>query len=338
LRLPWRSLLQLLALSALFWAVAAALLASAMPGLGGFGRLLLIVECVGIAMVAIATLLTRRLGPQRLSRPWLLVLAWLPAVPLGYVLGHIVAFTLLGEPVAVLGSGRDRMVPILFTLISAALGFLYFSGRDRLAHERAEHAQAQALAAQTELRLLRAQLEPHMLFNTLANLRSLIDEGSPQALPMTDQLIAYLRGVLAASRTDSSTLHAEFAQLRAYLDIMRLRMGARLSYELDLPKEVQQTALPAMLLQPLVENAIRHGLEPRVGAGRLVVRARRVGDDVEIAVSDTGGGLDAAAAPERGYGLQHVRERLARAYGPRARLTLSAEPGGGARAVVCIPS
>jgi LytS/YehU family sensor histidine kinase len=119
---------------------------------------------------------------------------------------------------------------------------------------------------------------------------------------------------------------------------MRLRMGERLSYELDLPHELRQTAVPAMLLQPLVENAIRHGLEPQVGAGRLVVRARRVGAGVEIAVSDTGLGLDATAEPERGYGLQHVGERLARAYGPRGSVTLSAEPAGGARAVVCIPA
>nr|WP_316641822.1 histidine kinase [uncultured Roseateles sp.] len=320
----------LVAQALLFWAFAAALLASAMPGLGSFGRLLLISECVGLSMLGCAALLGRWLRP-RLRKPWVsLLLAWLAALPLGYTLGHGLAFALLGEPVLLVGRVQDRMVPILFTALTGVLGLLYFATRDRLARE-------QAMAAQAELRLLRAQLEPHMLFNTLANLRALMEEDGegPQALAMLDQLIIYLRSVLAASRAETCSLRTEFAQLRAYLEIMRLRMGPRLSYELDLPEVLQDLTLPTMLLQPLVENAIRHGIEPRVGPGRIEVCARRSFAGLEIVVRDTGPGLDPALPS--GYGLQHVRQRLLASYGSAAGLSLGNRPGGGLAVTIQVP-
>jgi len=320
----------LVAQAFLFWAFAAAMLASAMPGLGSFGRLLLISECVGLSMLACAALLSFWMRTHHFGGRWRLPLAWLAALPLGYALGHGLAFVLLGEPVLLFGRVQDRMVPILFIALTGALGLLYFATRDRLARE-------QAVAAQAELRLLRAQLEPHMLFNTLANLRALIEEEGqgPQALAMLDQLIAYLRSVLAASRAETSSLRTEFAQLRAYLEIMRLRMGPRLSFELGLPDALQDLTLPSMLLQPLVENAIRHGIEPRVGPGRIEVRARRTATGLEIDISDSGPGLDPALPA--GYGLQHVRQRLLAAYGSAAGLSLSNLPGGGLNVMVKVP-
>ena len=149
-----------------------------------------------------------------------------------------------------------------------------FATREQLAQEAAARSEAQRLAVESQLRLLRAQLEPHMLFNTLANLRSLVREDVDRAESMIDQLIVYLRSALAASQTESVALSREFAQLRAYLDIMALRMGPRLSFRLDLPADLEATQVPPMLLQPLVENAIKHGLEPKVGSGSIEVVAR----------------------------------------------------------------
>src|SRR5690606_34311603 len=155
----------------------------------------------------------------------------------------------------------------------------------------AARSEAQRLAVESQLRLLRAQLEPHMLFNSLANLRSLLREDVDRAESMIDQLIVYLRSALAASQTESVTLSREFAQLRAYLDIMSLRTGPRLTYRLQLPAALEATTIPPMLLQPLVENAIKHGLEPKVGSGRIEVLAQATAAGIEIRVSDSGLGL-----------------------------------------------
>lgn len=186
-----------------------------------------------------------------------------------------------------------------------------------------------------------------MLFNTLANLRSLVKDDADQAELMIDQLIVYLRSALAASRAESTTLRGEFSQLRAYLDIMSLRMGPRLTYRLELPAALEQTAIPPMLLQPLVENAIKHGLEPKVGSGSIEVVARAVDASIEISVADSGLGLtlkDEAAClnPDcnRGasYGLRNVRDRLQNTYGTRATLSLQARTPSGVSAVVRIPT
>ncbi len=180
---------------------------------------------------------------------------------------------------------------------------------------------------------------------TLANLRSLLREDAQRAELMIDQLIIYLRGALAASRTESRLLCHEFAQLRAYLDIMSLRMGARLSYRLELPAALEQTTVPPMLLQPLVENAIKHGLEPKVGPGSIEVVARATAAGIEIRVSDSGLGFAPGGEPEgpgdpsnHSYGLQHVRERLRAVYGARASLTLERRAPNGVCAVVSIPA
>ena len=166
------------------------------------------------------------------------------------------------------------LIPVLFTLLVGGVGLHYYATREQLAQEAAARSEAQRLAVESQLRLLRAQLEPHMLFNTLANLRSLVREDVDRAESMIDQLIVYLRSALAASQTESVALSREFAQLRAYLDIMALRMGPRLSFRLELPAELEATQVPPMLLQPLVENAIKHGLEPKVGPGSIEVVAR----------------------------------------------------------------
>ena len=152
---------------------------------------------------------------------------------------------------------------------------------------------------------------------------------------------------LAASQTESVALSREFDQLRAYLDIMSLRMGPRLSFRLDLPADLEATQVPPMLLQPLVENAIKHGLEPKVGAGRIEVVARAVTEiaaGIEIRINDSGLGLPADDEPNAtarpagtGYGLQHVRDRLQAVYGPAAGLSLERRQPDGVSVVVFIP-
>jgi signal transduction histidine kinase len=238
---------------------------------------------------------------------------------------------------------------VLSIAISGAISYFFISrGRDQ--RRRQEIATAQRDAAEARLKLLESQLEPHMLFNTLANLRALIAVDPARAQAMLDQLIAFLRATLGASRVPFHALDAEFARVADYLALMQARMGARLETKLDLPADLATMQVPPLVLQPLVENAIKHGLEPHVGKGRIEVRAARDGNRVRLTVRDTGTGVvpgtlsasDASAGDSTStrFGLEQVRARLAAVYGAAASLELApADDGeGGSRAVVTLPA
>jgi signal transduction histidine kinase len=331
---PPKAVLDMFVLTVLFCALAAAVVTLAAPSLAGFVRWLLIAESIGLAAVAIGTSLSR-LPRLRRHSPLIahLIIGGI-AVPSGYVIGSSFAYTLLGEPLPIFQPEPRRIVALVATALAAMLLVYVDAMRHRIHSEAAARLEAQRLATEAELRLLRAQLEPHMLFNTLANLRSLVDVDPKLAQSMIDQIIAYLRGTLAASREESVPLRQEFAQLSAYLEIMALRMGRRMTYRLELPRDLEDFAVPPMLLQPLVENAIKHGIEPKVGSSTLEVKAAREQGAVIVTVADTGRGLPAEADARGGYGVEHVRERLRAYYGPGALLTLTGNTPEGARAIV----
>ncbi len=161
------------------------------------------------------------------------------------------------------------------SLAAGGFGTYYLTSREQLAKTKLAHEEAQRHAAEAQLKLLQTQLEPHMLFNTLANLRVLIGTNPALATDMLDRMVAYLRATLSASRASNHALQLEFDRLRDYLELMTVRMGPRLGYELDLPADLANLSVPALLLQPLVENSIKHGLEPKVEGGTITVRARR---------------------------------------------------------------
>ena len=181
---------------------------------------------------------------------------------------------------------------------------------------------------------------------TLANLRVLIAVDAPRAEQMLDHLIAYLRATLAGSRSGTHSLEAEFALLGDYLALMQVRMGARLSYTLDLPAELRDAHVPTLLLQPLVENSLRHGLEPQLAGGHIRVTAALLdGGRLELTVVDNGCGLSASPHPASkstgntgsGFGLQQIRERLATRYGDQATFQLIAASAGGTSASLIFP-
>jgi len=337
--------LRLFGYTALFCVLVAAVLTVLRPSLGSFWRNLWFSECIGLWLSASGALLRQLPCVRRRPEPAATLLSLGAAIPLGYVLGYTTAYSVLGEPVRIVGLSDSRLAAIAATVLAG--GFVTYLAwlRNRLSDEAAARATAQRLAVEAELRMLRAQLEPHMLFNTLANLRSLVDDEPAQAQRMIDLLITYLRGALAGSRSDTSTLQAEFAQLAAYLEIMTLRLGHRLRYQLDLPEALQQATVPSMLLQPLVENAIKHGIEPKIGGGTVTVSAQHGAAGLELRVGDTGLGLppdhpgerhDAAAGDS--YGLAHVRDRLRALYGSRASLRLERQQPTGTLATVRIPA
>ncbi|MCV2366995.1 sensor histidine kinase [Roseateles oligotrophus] len=180
---------------------------------------------------------------------------------------------------------------------------------------------------EAQLRLLQAQIEPHFLFNTLANVQGLIDYEPALAKRMLDAFTDYLRASLLQMRAQDVSLGEEFDLVQSYLTVMQCRMGERLRWRLDIPAELRAARIPPLLLQPLIENAIHHGLEPQIGGGQLVLRARFEGQGLCIEIDDDGIGLAAAQLrPRRGNGvaLQNIRERLRAAYGPEASLQLKA--------------
>jgi hypothetical protein len=273
----------------------------------------------------------------RLMAPWVVVSA-----VVGYFAGTGIGDMITRPHVTLAASERMTHMLLLGVIIAITIAvgityLIYVQGR--MASMEFQTQKAIRLAAENQLKLLESQLEPHMLFNTLANLRALIGRDPTRAQGMLDHLIAYLRATLEASRTGAHPLASEFERIEDYLELMQIRMGARLHIHLDLPGELAGLPVPPLLLQPLVENSIKHGLEPKVKGGRIEVSASRRDGLLLLNVRDTGAGLSPLARPGSNFGLQHIRERLQTLYGDVGRLDLvpATDADGGTLATVTIP-
>lgn len=247
----------------------------------------------------------------------------------GSFMGELVCRTLgLVPPAAAIDREAQLRSGLLITVIAGLVGSYWFYSRSRSDALERKVGEVQRHAAEARLKLLEAQLEPHMLFNTLANLRVLIGVDPARAQQMLDHMIAYLRATLDASRATTHPLQTEFDRLQDYLELMAIRMGPRLAYSLQLPGDLAGVRVPALLLQPLVENSIQHGLEPKVEGGRIEVAARRDGERLVIDVRDSGAGSNGGSAGGKGFGLAQIRERLAALHGDRASLDFDSNDGG----------
>jgi len=206
-----------------------------------------------------------------------------------------------------------------------------------LARQAERHA-AERTLLEARLAALQGQIEPHFLFNTLANVQYLLRHDTGRADRMLERLNAYLRASLPELRQAESTLGQELERLRAYLDIMQIRMGTRLHYALECPPELLDATLPALTLATLVENALKHGLEPKPGGGHIRVRAQSHEQQLQLWVEDDGVGFrEGGASQGAGVGLRNLRERLAALFGARAELILEARPAGGVKASLHLP-
>jgi signal transduction histidine kinase len=263
------------------------------------------------------------------------VLLQVIAILLGYSAGTAIGDAYTGQSTwQLLWLSPQRFWGFLLWSVGISGGFLFF-----FYHREKAHA-LERQATEARLKLLETQLEPHMLFNTLANLRALIATDPPRAIGMLDRLNDYLRATLRASRTDSAssahTLTHEFARVRDYLELMAVRMGPRMAYALNLPDTLAQHPVPPLLLQPLVENAIRHGLEPQLDGGRITVSASAEGSSLILEVIDTGVGMNPGAAPGgSGFGLAQVRERVASL--PDGRVDVQSALGQGTTVRIRLP-
>jgi LytS/YehU family sensor histidine kinase len=184
---------------------------------------------------------------------------------------------------------------------------------------------------------MQAQVEPHFLFNTLASVQYLTETDPPAAGRMLGHLIEYLRAALPQLRARSSTLAREMSLAEAYLNILAMRLGPRLRFTIDVADELRDHPFPPNLIISLVENAIKHGIEPSADGGSIALRAVRSGESTVVTVLDTGSGTPAAAKGGQGVGLSNVRERLAALYGGKAGFNLEPVSPRGMRAVLTVP-
>ena len=266
------------------------------------------------------------------------------AIPAGWVLGSTLAAVagasneaelMLRDPAGM----RGAILISLFVAVIVTAFFLYFSYtrgvREDLERERRRAAEALQGETAARLALLQAQIEPHFLFNTLANIHALIKQDPEAASRILEELNSYLRASLRRSRQMTATVGEEIELVEALLALGRARLGDRLEFTISVPHELRATPLPPLLLQPLVENAIRHGIEPAIEGGTIRVDARKTGAGLELTVTDTGAGLN-ANAPE-GVGLSNVRARLVSLYGANGRLLLYANAPRGVSAKLIVP-
>ena len=291
---------------------------------------LVFAHCIGLTFALVSLFILGRYpsGRKRLAA---LVVALPICVTIGVSLAILI--TDLGDWHQPL-TGKALAIGLFFCLIGA-IALLLAERID------AEIKQRQLLASESEkreteahLKLLQAQIEPHFLFNTLANLSSLIDSDPALAKNLLERLNDWLRVALARARSERATLGDELDMLENYLQIMKIRFGDRLHWQLEAPAETRHQPFPPMLLQPLVENAVRHGIEPKLGGGKISIKIRVDRNRLNIEVSDNGMGLTESS---QGTGLSNVSARLASLFGDAGHLTLNGNAAGGATAILTLP-
>jgi len=260
---------------------------------------------------------------------WLAVVSW-KTLAIVYGLGLVLAAML------------NRPTPFLLFIIASAIIKVVAGGKRRAdvtarqATQRAETEQLERTVLEARMEALQAQIEPHFLFNTLGSIDQLIQTDPPRASRMQQSLIRYLRSAMPQMREGRRpSLGQQVDLCRAFLEIMAVRMEDRLQSVVSVPEGLKSAVFPSMMLQTLVENAIKHGLEPKAEGGRLEIAAEVVDGQLAVHVLDSGVGFKPDAAS--GVGLANVRERLKALYNGRAELIISIPPAGGTCATIKIP-
>ncbi|MBV1777243.1 sensor histidine kinase [Burkholderiaceae bacterium DAT-1] len=316
----------------------------------------------GVVLASLATGIIRWMMPSALITDFLVLVlcysgmvVWLwggrqlttPRLSALYAVAGLVLTSALSVPLLRLHTGPMSarswlaQVSIVITLNGVLLlpglvkRWLAWREHSVLAEQARQHAIERTLL-QARLAALQGQIEPHFLFNTLANVRYLVERDSAKANTMLAHLIDYLRATLPELRQGEATLGQEVARVKAYLDIMQIRMGERLQYHIDVPDELSPLPVPPLSLATLVENALKHGIEPKQGAGEINIQASRQGNVLHILIEDDGAGFSETGG-EGGVGLSNLQARLHGLYRGKALLELSARPTGGVCARIEIP-
>ncbi|SHO58887.1 sensor histidine kinase [Vibrio quintilis] len=245
-------------------------------------------------------------------------------------------------------SNFNFLMVVLLGFIFSSICFLIFymhelkqNAQHELEIARRQQSEQEKALILSQLKQLQSQIEPHFLFNTLANLSVLIDKDPAMAKILLEKLTDLLRATLKKNRGDLVTLEDELSLIDAYLGIQQVRLGERLNYEIHCESCPQSLLLPPMLIQPLAENAIKHGIEPQSRPGKIEVDIATAEESLRIRVKDNGRGLEMQAEtgfkPDTGIGLENIRQRLQALYDGQARLTIRENETGGVSAEITLP-
>jgi signal transduction histidine kinase len=304
-----------------------------------FLDLLVTALCLAMAIM-VAVTVAGNMRQRWISREAAQLLAVIP----GAMLGTLMTVIVKGRTLAYLiGDEHWRVI----TTASLGLGFgavitLIYINRERAARVQnillraeAEKNLLEKQVLEARLQLMQAQIEPHFLFNTLANVKHLVESDAQSASHLLDNLIRYLRIAMPQMRETGSTLGREMDMAAAYLEIFKMRMGGRLSYEIQVPAALRDQPFPPMMLITLVENAIKHGVDPCCDAGAVSLKAEAKEGKLVVSVADTGQGMFSNSGG--GVGLVNTRERLATLFGRDAKLYLMENQPRGVVANIELP-
>lgn len=310
-------------------------------GKGNFVENLIFSQCIGLSIYAVVYWPVSRMRPTYAK-----LVAAAAAILVGSVLGSLLGLQLTGHDPWRDGLEWARVMaqPVMLGLLFGIVAGNFFYHHERIAlvqqdleAERVRRLESERDRATAELKMLQAQIEPHFLFNTLAHVVSLLDQDVPAARGMLLQLIEFLRGALRLARQPATTLGEELGLVEAYLGLLRWRMGDRLQIDQQIDPAVLTLPFPPLLLQPLVENAIKHGLEPKIAGGTIRIQADTHEGMLHVRVADTGVGFAAGPTGAGGVGLSNIRSRLHNLYGGRAQFEILENPMGGVTSHIAIP-
>ena len=274
---------------------------------------------------------------RRGQRETIIVLAGLAGMAAGLIVAGLLAMDspwyLLFSPTSLIISLTALVVAIVYVIYALRL-------RDsdlQIASLTQEQLRQEKELAEARLKNLQNQVQPHFLFNALANVQSNIRQDPELSVELIGKLSDFLRRALEYTKTTEAEFRDECELIELYLDIQNSRMGDRLTYEVNVPSSLDNMPISPFLLQPLVENAVIHGIEPKHEGGHISVRATHLGDDVQITIEDSGIGFGADHGVE-GTGLSNIKRRLEAQYDRSADLSITSDPGGGTKVTLTLPT
>jgi len=303
---------------------------------GGFVQNFVITQCIGMSICA-CILIVHFLFKS--AKPFIQVTAIFIAMIIGSVLGTLLGTVAAGIDASIFSKQYSLFQMIILGVVFGSIISYFFISRETISatktlvqEERIKRLISEKKAVESNLKLLQAQIEPHFLFNTLSNILSLLETDLEKGKYMLEDLIKYLRTSLSKTRSDTTTIGQEIETIRSYMNIFKVRMGDRLRYKIDVPAKINDIPFPPMLIQPLVENSIKHGLEPKIEGGEVFIRGEENGEILRLEIVDTGVGFYEEGDP--GTGLSNIRERLQSIYGDKGRLILEENRPCGLRAII----